>query len=1036
VTEDSDGPSGRPARRVWRVAGVLFGLLALAILGLWMLRRPIAGEVIDRALAAAGVPARYGVADLGFGRQRLVNVVIGDPARPDLVADWIETGMRLTWSGAGVTAIRAGRVRIRGRIVDGRVSLGAIDRLLPAPSGRPFALPRLFVDVSDARMRLETPAGVIGLRLAGRGRLDDGFDGRLAAVAPRIAGGACVAERVTAAVRLRVADAAPTVTGPLRAGRIACDGGEARGVGARVDAAFTPALDGWRGGGRIATGAVAGSGIQAAALAGTITFAGNARETTGRTDLAFTDVRAPDARARRAGLVGEYRVGDGLRFAGRVRADGGQVAPLRLEAAALAGTPLGPVADRIAAAVDRAARDFSVGADLALDTRGGVAVRVAGLDGRSASGARIMLGGGEGVFWSRAGLRLDTVAAVTGGGLPTIDVTLGQAAPGRPVRGLARIEPYGAGGATIALTPVAFTATPGGATRIATVATVSGPLGKARVDRLTLPLTVDWDGRARLAVNPGCAPVAFERLAVAGLVLAPTRLRLCPAAGALVRLESGRVSGGASIAAPRLAGMLGATPVTLAASGAEVALGAQGFTMHDMSARLGGAGRVTRIDVGRLDGRIAGGAVAGRFAETGGQIANVPLLLAGAAGKWRLADGVLTLRAATTVSDGTARRFEPLRSEDLAFRLQDGRIAVTGSLVEPATRAMVARLRIGHDLGRGVGEALLSVPGVTFDDRLQPEALTRVAFGVVADVRGRVAGEGRIAWNPAGVTSDGAFATEGLDLAAAFGPVTGLKGRIVFDDLLALRSAPGQVATVGTINPGIPVTDGVVRYRTLPDARIAIEGARWPFAGGTLLLAPTMLDFSRPVDRRLTFRIEAMAADQFLQQFDFDNLNATGVFDGVLPMIFDERGGRIEDGRLQVRPGGGTIAYVGAISQEKLGTWGDFAFQALKALRYQRLGIVMNGPLAGEMVTDVRFEGVSQGAGTKSNFIIRRLQRLPLVFNIRITAPFRGLIDSARSFYDPQRLIRRNLPALIEEQERRTRPAPPVIQPQASRNMP
>ena len=65
----------------------------------------------------------------------------------------------------------------------------------------------------------------------------------------------------------------------------------------------------------------------------------------------------------------------------------------------------------------------------------------------------------------------------------------------------------------------------------------------------------------------------------------------------------------------------------------------------------------------------------------------------------------------------------------------------------------------------------------------------------------------------------------------------------------------------------------------------------------------------------------------------------------------------------------------------------------------------MNGPLAGEMVTEVRFAGVSQGEGAKTNFLIRRLQRLPFVFNIRIKAPFRGLLDSAQSFYDPKRLI-------------------------------
>ena len=1029
--------SGRPTRRLRRV--LLWTLLVVAglILALWSARRPIATEVIDRRLRAAGVPARYEMRDLGLGRQRLVNVVIGDPARPDLVADWIETGTRIGWDGAGVTAIRAGRVRLRARVVGGRVSLGAIDRLLPAASGAPFALPRLFVDVEDARVRLETPAGVVGVRLSGRGRLDDGFDGRLAAVGARLGVGGCVAERLVAAVRVRVADRAPSIAGPVRAASFRCEQGGAERVAATVDAAFGPALDRWRGSARLTTGALAGSGARAVGLAGTVGFDGTAAATRGRADLALTGVGASSATARRVALAGDYRIGAGAAFAGRVRGEGVSVAAARLDARALAGTPLGPIADRLAAAVGDAVRSFDLDAEVAGDNRDGV--RVAALSARSASGATLRLAGGDGVSWSRTGVRLGTEAALEGGGLPTMRVTLQQMAPGAPVRGVARVAAMAAGGASLSLTPVIFSAAVDGATRVETVTTLSGPIGDGRVDGLRMPLVARWDGRAGFAVNPTCAPASFDRLAVAGLTLSPTRLTLCPTGPALVRVDAGRVTGGARIDAPRIAGRLGSTPVTVTAGGAEVALGTRGFTLRDVAAKLGGEGRVTRIDAGRLDGRVEGGAVVGRFDRTGGQIASVPLLLSDAAGAWALRGGVLTLHGGATVADAAARRFEPLRSEDLRLRLADGRIGVTGALLHPATRARVADVRIAHDLSAGSGEALLDVAGVAFDEKLQPEALTRLTFGVVADVRGRVAGEGRIAWDAAGVTSTGAFRTEGLNFAAAFGPVTGLKGTIRFDDLLSLRSAPGQVAAVATINPGIPVTDGVVRYQTLPDARVRVEGGRWPFAGGTLTLEPALLDFSAPRERRMTFRVEAMAADQFLQQFDFANLNATGVFDGVLPMVFDERGGRIEGGRLRVRNAGGTLAYVGVLGQRELGTWGNLAFQALKSLRYRDLDIAMDGPLAGEMVTRVRFAGVSQGEGAKGNFLVRRLQRLPFVFNIRIEAPFRGLIDSAQSFYDPKRLVGRNLPALIEEQNKRAAEAagsPPPVQPPASRKVP
>ena len=223
------------------------------------------------------------------------------------------------------------------------------------------------------------------------------------------------------------------------------------------------------------------------------------------------------------------------------------------------------------------------------------------------------------------------------------------------------------------------------------------------------------------------------------------------------------------------------------------------------------------------------------------------------------------------------------------------------------------------------------------------------------------------------------------------------------------------------------MTDGTIVYQLLPEQRVQIDSGVWPFAGGTMTLLPTTLDFAQAGQRRLTFRLDGVAADQFLQQFDFKNLDATGIFDGELPMIFDDNGGRIEGGRLTVRPGGGSIAYVGDLTQKDLGIWGNIAFQALKSLRYRNLTISMNGPLAGEMVTAVRFAGVTQGEGAKSNFIVRRLQKLPFVFNITIKAPFRGLLDSAQSFYDPSRL----LPQLIDRERRKA-----VIQPPASATVP
>jgi len=71
-------------------------------------------------------------------------------------------------------------------------------------------------------------------------------------------------------------------------------------------------------------------------------------------------------------------------------------------------------------------------------------------------------------------------------------------------------------------------------------------------------------------------------------------------------------------------------------------------------------------------------------------------------------------------------------------------------------------------------------------------------------------------------------------------------------------------------------------------------------------------------------------------------------------------------------------------------------------------------------------------------FLTNQVAKLPLVFNVKIKAPFRQLLTSAKGFYDPSLLIEQNLPALMraqEEAEAAAKGAPPPVQPPESEPM-
>ncbi len=1002
---------GRVFRRILAIFAVLV-VAAAAVL--WFSRENIADNIVSDQLAGIGLPATYEIGEIGPDRQVLTNLVIGDPAKPDLTIERVEVRLRYRFGLPAIDRVTVVKPRLYGSYIDEVLSFGSLDPLLFGETDKPSGLPDLDLSLVDGRGLVVTDFGPVGLKAEGRGRLNNGFSGILAAVAPTLEGGGCIAADASLYGKISTSSGKPDFSGPVRLGNLACAESRIfmRKAALQLNAGSDAEFARFDGRAQLATGAVSFAGNGAAGLNGNIRakWANDALDATyslaaravGTSQLGAAVMTAKGSLRGRSGfeqveLEADVE-GNGVRLGDTVDST---LADLAITSESTLAAPL-------IQKMRNALRNQAKGSRLAADVRARKTGKVLSLNIpqaslRGGSGAtllslsRVQLGeGGRGVP------RLSGNIATGGPGLPEIIGRMESRTNGNAVFRL-RMAEYSAGESRLAIPELVVSQGSTGAIGFAGRAIASGALPGGSARNLQVPLSGNWSAANGLVLWRQCTQIRFDQLALANLTFDRRSLTLCPAGGQPI-LRSGanglRIAAGAP--SLDLAGTLAGTPIRIAS-------GPVGFAYPGaMSARnlditLGAAESANRFVISNLDAKI-GKNISGTFSEADIRLFAVPLDLNNTSGNWDYTDGVLKIADATfSLRDRSEeQRFEMLQARDASLALEDSIITAKAVLREPKSDREVTRVDIIHNLGNGVGHADLAVDGLIFDDRLQPEDLTVLALGVIANAQGVVTGTGRIDWNPDKVTSTGQFSSDSLDFAAAFGPVRGASGTIYFTDLLSLTTAPDQRIKVASINPGIEVTDGEVSF-SLSDGRLlAVSGATWPFMGGTLTLKPVNINFGTSESRAYVLEIVGLDAAQFVSQMELANLSATGTFDGTVPIIFDEIGnGRIEGGALVSRPPGGNIAYVGELTYKDLTPIANFAFGALRSLNFNEMTLAMDGSLSGEIITRVRFDGVSQGAGTKNNFITRQIANLPLQFRVNIKAPFYQLITSVKAMYDP-----------------------------------
>ena len=1029
VEQDPEPFRGRRWKR--RIFGTVALLFVILLVIAWWQRNHIADRFVQNELESRGVRASYEIDQVGFRTQRIRDLVIGDPANPDLIAKLVEVDVALNFSGANLRDVRADGVKVRGRYSDGKLSFGELDKFADPDSKEPFEWPDIGLVVKNAQARVDTPWGVIGAGLNGTGLLRNQFAANLSLRSSGFAGGGCLIPAAKFDGKLLLEWRQPRLVGPISAMSVNCKdlGLTVAAPTLNADVKLSERFDKWVGDVGFAARKLDYPGIALDQPKGTISVDGGISRTNFELALNNAGLRSAPLTVKRLTVDATGYAGmNNDKFAASARGginitggalDRGTLGSLRGIAAQSRNTPVGPLFARMAPVLERAGDSFNGNLDFDAfsDFQGRLGATIGALALNSASGARVRQNGPLIIQSTNNDWRLASAAelVINGRDLPNATLSLRQSS-GDAWAGNIRIAPYASGGASLAVPGLAFNGRPGAAWSFNGQARLSGPLPGGMLRGLNLPITGRYNA-GLLSLYDSCQNVRFDALRISNLALRGQSLRLCPDAGrSMLTAGNAGTRFATNVANFDVRGEWGTTDLAAQSANVRISLD-DGFVARDVKVILGNAEGRTDFAMAMLAGTFGGGAISGTLAGGSGKIGNVPLLIDEAAGNWRYLNNVLTFDSNLKVLDAEqVDRFKPINVPDMMLTLENSIITAIGLLVEPSTGTRVADVDIRHDLRDTTGRALLAVDGLRFNDRFQPEMLTPLVVGVVANVDGTVSGDGRIDWTSDGVKSNGRVSTTGMNLAAAFGPVEGLATELIFTDLLGLETGPAQLATIASVNPGIPALGGQIRYQLLPGQQVAIETGRWPFAGGELILEPTVLDFGIESERRLTFRVIGVDAEKLLAGYDFQNLRVTGIFDGTLPMIFNQDGGRIVGGALISRPGGGEVSYLGELAYEDMGTFANFAFEALRSIRYNSLTIGVGGDLDGEIVTDISFTGLQQGTGAKRNFITKQLARIPIKFNVSVTAEFLQLIGSIRGLYDADYAAQRDLQYLIEQQ--------------------
>jgi hypothetical protein len=288
-----------------------------------------------------------------------------------------------------------------------------------------------------------------------------------------------------------------------------------------------------------------------------------------------------------------------------------------------------------------------------------------------------------------------------------------------------------------------------------------------------------------------------------------------------------------------------------------------------------------------------------------------------------------------------------------------------------------------YDLAQGKGKLDVELPPVTFvPGGLQPKDLLPGLAHSTDAIAGTVALKGPILLDKNGITSDLELNLQ--NLSGKVGPITlkNLNSVIEVDKPWPLTTAADQIVSVELADVGLPLTNGLVRFKIDDGSTMSIAESHLEMMSGHVTLQPVTLKLGAPA-QQIHLDVDKVSLARLFELFAVAGLSGDGQLSGTIPVTLFPAGLAIDHAKLEAEAPG-TLRYDATKGPSALQGAGDsvkMAMSALSDFHYDKLEIDLDRAATGDTELGLHI------AGRNPSFY----NGYPVEFNLSVT----GRLDEA-----------------------------------------